>query len=294
MRRTQCPRVISQEGGFAALFQMELPGLFRRGWEDPVLVSCTDGVGTKLKIAVAGLRAVTDEGDDLVAQLDAAVALLAEKRVAEDDVRLADRVAQPLDLVDDVLDRARPIARENPVRAVGAELGAAARGEHGQRAAVGATRERNAQSPPRRHKRFPVGERQRIEIVDLRTGRHAAQLVAVEEAEQRRFGLAIDDEIGGRFKQLRQLLRGESDEATTTSLAFLVVVCGNDRQESARKAGKSTGNQHTRILHDVHIHAERLSGIRRFTSTSQAKSERCAPQHPVRQWEQQQGNHRQV
>jgi hypothetical protein len=31
MRRTQCPRVISAEGGFAALFQMDLPGLFRRG-----------------------------------------------------------------------------------------------------------------------------------------------------------------------------------------------------------------------------------------------------------------------
>ena len=66
MRRTQCPRVISAEGGFAALFQMELPGLFRRGWEDPVLVSCTDGVGTKLKIAVtAGIHHTV--GIDLVA-----------------------------------------------------------------------------------------------------------------------------------------------------------------------------------------------------------------------------------
>lgn len=66
MRRTQCPRVISAEGGFAALFQMNLPGLFRRTWDDPVLVSCTDGVGTKLKIAVmAGVHHTV--GVDLVA-----------------------------------------------------------------------------------------------------------------------------------------------------------------------------------------------------------------------------------
>ncbi|MFM7291378.1 MAG: phosphoribosylformylglycinamidine cyclo-ligase [Planctomycetia bacterium] len=53
MRRTQCPRVMSQEGGFAALFQLDLKGLFARGYVDPLLVSCTDGVGTKLKVAVA-------------------------------------------------------------------------------------------------------------------------------------------------------------------------------------------------------------------------------------------------
>jgi phosphoribosylformylglycinamidine cyclo-ligase len=53
MRRTQCPRVMSPEGGFAALFQLDFKGLFSRGYEDPLLVSCTDGVGTKLKIAVA-------------------------------------------------------------------------------------------------------------------------------------------------------------------------------------------------------------------------------------------------
>jgi len=51
MRRTQCPRVMSKEGGFAALFQLQLQGLFARKYEDPLLVSCTDGVGTKLKVA---------------------------------------------------------------------------------------------------------------------------------------------------------------------------------------------------------------------------------------------------
>ena len=52
MRRTQCPRVMSQEGGFAALFALDFKGLFARGYEDPLLVSCTDGVGTKLKVAI--------------------------------------------------------------------------------------------------------------------------------------------------------------------------------------------------------------------------------------------------
>ena len=66
MRRTQCPRVMSPEGGFAALFQLDFGGLFRRGYEDPLLVSCTDGVGTKLKVAVAaGIHDTV--GIDLVA-----------------------------------------------------------------------------------------------------------------------------------------------------------------------------------------------------------------------------------
>jgi phosphoribosylformylglycinamidine cyclo-ligase len=66
MRRTQCPRVMSPEGGFAALFQLDFKGLFRRGYEDPLLVSCTDGVGTKLKVAVAaGIHHTV--GVDLVA-----------------------------------------------------------------------------------------------------------------------------------------------------------------------------------------------------------------------------------
>lgn len=44
---------MSQEGGFAAIFQLQLQGLFAKKYDDPLLVSCTDGVGTKLKVAVA-------------------------------------------------------------------------------------------------------------------------------------------------------------------------------------------------------------------------------------------------
>jgi phosphoribosylformylglycinamidine cyclo-ligase len=52
LRRTHSPRVISNEGGFAGLFQLDFTdGLFARKYKDPVLVSGTDGVGTKLKVA---------------------------------------------------------------------------------------------------------------------------------------------------------------------------------------------------------------------------------------------------
>lgn len=66
LRRTHCPRVIGREGSFAALFALDLKGLFSRGYEDPLLVSCTDGVGTKLKLAVMAGRHDT-VGIDLVA-----------------------------------------------------------------------------------------------------------------------------------------------------------------------------------------------------------------------------------
>lgn len=52
LRRTHSPRVLPAEGGFAGLFSLDFPGkLFRRDYKDPVLVSCTDGVGTKLKLS---------------------------------------------------------------------------------------------------------------------------------------------------------------------------------------------------------------------------------------------------
>src|SRR4029453_1309726 len=52
MHRTFSPRVLKLDGGFAGLFQLEFASrLFERKYEDPILVSCTDGVGTKLKVA---------------------------------------------------------------------------------------------------------------------------------------------------------------------------------------------------------------------------------------------------
>ena len=52
LHRTYTPRVLSADGGFAGLFQLDFANkLFARNYEDPVLVACTDGVGTKLKVA---------------------------------------------------------------------------------------------------------------------------------------------------------------------------------------------------------------------------------------------------
>lgn len=67
MRRTHTPRVLPLEGGFAGLFQLDFAGkLFARHYKNPVLVSCTDGVGTKLKVAQMANRHDT-VGIDLVA-----------------------------------------------------------------------------------------------------------------------------------------------------------------------------------------------------------------------------------
>ncbi len=67
LRRTHCPRVLPWNNGFAGLFQLDFSGgLFSRNYEHPVLVSCTDGVGTKLKVAqLAGRHGSV--GIDLVA-----------------------------------------------------------------------------------------------------------------------------------------------------------------------------------------------------------------------------------
>jgi phosphoribosylformylglycinamidine cyclo-ligase len=67
LRRTHSPRVIANEGGFAGLFQLDFDGeLFARRYRTPVLVSSTDGVGTKLKVAQRMGRHDT-VGIDLVA-----------------------------------------------------------------------------------------------------------------------------------------------------------------------------------------------------------------------------------
>ncbi len=67
LKRTYSPRVLPLEGGFAGLFQLDFDSpLFARRYQDPVLVSCTDGVGTKLKVAtLTGVHNTV--GIDLVA-----------------------------------------------------------------------------------------------------------------------------------------------------------------------------------------------------------------------------------
>jgi len=67
MHRTFSPRVLRNDGGFAGLFKLDFDGkLFARNYKDPVLVSGTDGVGTKLIVAQQTGRHRT-VGIDLVA-----------------------------------------------------------------------------------------------------------------------------------------------------------------------------------------------------------------------------------
>ena len=58
--RTTTPEVLGGVGGFGSLFRLDT-----ERWPDPVLVASTDGVGTKLKIAIALARHDT-VGEDLV------------------------------------------------------------------------------------------------------------------------------------------------------------------------------------------------------------------------------------
>ena len=52
MHRTFSPRVQKLDGGFAGLFQLDFNNkLFKRNYKNPTMVACTDGVGTKLKLA---------------------------------------------------------------------------------------------------------------------------------------------------------------------------------------------------------------------------------------------------
>src|ERR1700738_298620 len=48
VRKTYGPEVLGRVGGFGGLFKADF-----RGMKEPVLVSSIDGVGTKLKIAIA-------------------------------------------------------------------------------------------------------------------------------------------------------------------------------------------------------------------------------------------------
>jgi phosphoribosylformylglycinamidine cyclo-ligase len=67
LRRTHTPRVLDGFGGFASLFSLDYNSrLFSRNYRRPVIVTSTDGVGSKLKVAALAGRFDT-VGIDLVA-----------------------------------------------------------------------------------------------------------------------------------------------------------------------------------------------------------------------------------
>lgn len=67
VKRTHGPRVVHLHNAFAGLFRLDYDErLFQKNYKNPVLVACTDGVGTKVKIAAAMKRYDT-VGIDLVA-----------------------------------------------------------------------------------------------------------------------------------------------------------------------------------------------------------------------------------
>jgi phosphoribosylformylglycinamidine cyclo-ligase len=67
IKRTHTPRVLDGFGGFASLFRLDYNSrLFAKNYRDPILVTCTDGVGSKLKVA-ALIKKYDTVGIDLVA-----------------------------------------------------------------------------------------------------------------------------------------------------------------------------------------------------------------------------------
>jgi len=76
MQSTYGPGVLRNDGGFGGLFRLKgLQGLFAKKLQDPVLVSGTDGVGTKLKIAfllgkhdTVGIDLVAMSANDILVQ----------------------------------------------------------------------------------------------------------------------------------------------------------------------------------------------------------------------------------
>ncbi len=76
VRRTYGPRVIGRHGAFAGMFRLDYnEKLFRKNFKDPVLVACTDGVGTKVKLAcdlkiydTVGIDCVAMNVNDLIVQ----------------------------------------------------------------------------------------------------------------------------------------------------------------------------------------------------------------------------------
>ena len=67
VRRTYGPRVLGEHGAFAGMFRLDYDErLFAHNYREPVLVACTDGVGSKVLVAIQARRFDTI-GIDLVA-----------------------------------------------------------------------------------------------------------------------------------------------------------------------------------------------------------------------------------
>ena len=67
VRRTYGPRVLGKHGGFAGCFRLDYnEKLFQRNYRDPILLACTDGVGSKVQLAVE-LGVLDTVGQDCVA-----------------------------------------------------------------------------------------------------------------------------------------------------------------------------------------------------------------------------------
>ncbi|WP_428388767.1 phosphoribosylformylglycinamidine cyclo-ligase [Mucisphaera sp.] len=67
LRKTHTQRVLGNDGGFAGLFRLDYnERLFQRNYRDPVLVAATDGVGTKVLLAIE-MGEHRTVGQDLVA-----------------------------------------------------------------------------------------------------------------------------------------------------------------------------------------------------------------------------------
>lgn len=76
LKRTHGPRVLGKHGAFAGMFRLDYnEKLFKKNYRDPVLVACTDGVGTKVKLAAelgiyntVGIDCVAMNVNDLIVQ----------------------------------------------------------------------------------------------------------------------------------------------------------------------------------------------------------------------------------
>ncbi|MEE2971780.1 MAG: phosphoribosylformylglycinamidine cyclo-ligase [Planctomycetota bacterium] len=76
LKRTHGPRVMGRHGAFAGMFRLDYnESLFKRNYSDPVLVACTDGVGTKVMLAIEmgrfdtiGIDCVAMNVNDLIVQ----------------------------------------------------------------------------------------------------------------------------------------------------------------------------------------------------------------------------------